>query len=300
MTVTQKVALAERAVPEYGLAPVLTVLGLARSTWYYQPKRLTYAERHAALRSPLEKIAHAHPEYGYRRTTAELRSRLQRPVNQKVVRRLHQEWDLPLMRRAPAPKPSPVRQIIAAAGERVNRVAGLEVIHPFEVLYTDFTELVYAGGRKRAQLMVLLDHASKLVPGWAVEETATTRLALAVWERAEAGLKHLGRPWRGIIVHHDQDPVFTSYAWVRQLLVIDRARISYALRGARDNPEMESFHGRFKVENRSLFLEAGSREELVGVVRERLRYYNRVRRHSSLGMVSPLEFVRSLPPHPEG
>ncbi|HYO47137.1 MAG TPA: integrase core domain-containing protein, partial [Gemmatimonadota bacterium] len=101
-------------------------------------------------------------------------------------------------------------------------------------------------------------------------------------------------------VHHDQDPVYTSYAWVRQVLVVDNARVSYALMGARDNPEMESFHGRFKVENRSLFLDAETREELVLVVQKRLRYYNRVRRHSSLGMISPLEFIASLAPHPEG
>jgi putative transposase len=299
MTVVEKVTLAEPAVVEHGLGPVLSVLGLARSTWYYQPKRQGYAERHAALRSPLEKIARRHPEYGYRRTAAELRSRLRRPVNQKVVRRLHQEWDLPLIRRAPAPPPSPLRQIIAAAGERVNLVTGLQAIRPFEVFYTDFTELVYDGGRRSARLMALLDHASKLVPGWAVDDRATTRLALAVWRRTKKGLHRLGRSWQGVIVHQDQDPVFTSGAWVRQLLVIDKARVSYALQGARDNPEMESFYARFKVENRSLFLDAESLAELAAVVRDRLRYYNRVRRHSSIGMQSPLEFVRSLPPHPE-
>lgn len=300
MTVAEKVALAERAVPEHGLGAVLSALDLARSTWSYQQKRQSYAERHAALKAPLERIARKHPEYGYRRATAELRSHLKRPLNQKVVRRLHQEWDLPLIRRAPAPKPSALRQLIAAAGERGNLVAGLEAIRPFEVLYTDFTELAYAGGRKRAQLMVLLDHASKLAPGWAVGTTATTQLALAAWMRAKAGLKRRGRSWRGIIVHHDQDPVYTSYAWVRQLLVVDKVRVSYALQGARDNPAMESFHGRFKVENRSLLLDAETREELVLVVRDRIRYYNRVRRHSSLGMISPLEFIASLDPHPEG
>jgi transposase InsO family protein len=300
MTVGEKMALAEPAVAEHGLGAVLSALDLARSTWYYQRKRPSYAARHAALKRPLETIARKHPEYGYRRATAELRARLKRPVNHKLIRKLHQQWDLPLIRRAPAPKPSPLRQIITTAGPRVNLVARLEVIGPFEVLYTDFTELVYAGGRKRAQLMVLLDHASKLVPGWAVDDKATIRLALAAWGRAKKTLHRLDRSWQGIIVHQDQDPVFTSGAWVRQLLVVDRARVSYALRGARDNPEMESFHARFKVENRSLFLDAESLAELESVVRARLRYYNQVRRHSSLGMISPLECIRSLAPHPEG
>ncbi|WP_420462796.1 integrase core domain-containing protein [Candidatus Palauibacter sp.] len=50
--------------------------------------------------------------------------------------------------------------------------------------------------------------------------------------------------------------------------------------GPRDNPEMESLFGRFKVENRSLILD-GSIEELAAVVRDRIGYYNRARRHSS-------------------
>jgi putative transposase len=157
------------------------------------------------------------------------------------------------------------------------------------VLYTDFTELVYAGERQRAQLMVLLDHATKLAPGWAVAKTATTRLALAAWTRAEAGLRRRGRSWQGSIIHYDQDSVYTSYAWMRQVLVVDKARLSYALQGARDNPHMQSFYGRVKVENRSLLLDPENREELVAVVRKRIRYYTRVRRHSSLGMISPLE-----------
>ena len=50
--------------------------------------------------------------------------------------------------------------------------------------------------------------------------------------------------------------MFASYAWTAQLLLADSVRISYALRGARDNPEIESFHGRFKEENYSPLLDA--------------------------------------------
>ena len=41
----------------------------------------------------------------------------------------------------------------------------------------------------------------------------------------------------------------------------------------RDNPEMESLFGRFKVENRSLILDAESVEELRTIVGKRIRYY---------------------------
>lgn len=48
-------------------------------------------------------------------------------------------------------------------------MAGRQEIRPLEVAYTDFTELVYAGGRRKAYLIPILDHASKVVLGWAVE-----------------------------------------------------------------------------------------------------------------------------------
>ena len=57
---------------------------------------------------------------------------------------------------------------------------------------------------------------------------------------------------------------------------------------------MESFFGRFKVENRSLILDAGSIEELEAVVRARINYYNRVRRHSSLGDRPPLRIIEDF------
>lgn len=40
-----------------------------------------------------------------------------------------------------------------------------------------------------------------------------------------------------------------------------------------DSAEMESFNGRFKTVNRSLFRKAGSLEELTEIVNERMKYY---------------------------
>jgi len=41
----------------------------------------------------------------------------------------------------------------------------------------------------------------------------------------------------GLIVHHDQDSVYTSYRWLRQLLIEDKAVVSFCERGAKDNPK---------------------------------------------------------------
>jgi transposase InsO family protein len=159
---------------------------------------------------------------------------------------------------------------------------------------TAFTELVYAEGRSKAFLIPILDHTTKLVLGAAVGPRAITALALQAWKAANRRLGRLGLPIAGRIVHHDQDSVFTSYAWTARLLLDDGCRISFALGGAPDNPEMESFNGRFKVENRSLLLDAETLEDLTRVVRNRIDHYNRRRRHSSIGYRHPLDYAHTL------
>jgi transposase InsO family protein len=292
MTRARKIALVERVRGEFGLSPALRALDLAPSTWHYQSKRKTYATKYAALKKPLFAIADELPEYGYRRATEELSEKIGRPINRKVVQRLNQIWDLTVFRGAPAPRPSGIRQLITEAGDRINLVAGLDAIEPFQVVYTDFTELVYARGK--AWLIPILGHVTKVVFGWALGPSADTWLALRAWKRATAGLRRLGLSPAGVIVHHDQDPVFTSYEWAKQLLLRDEVRISYALRGAKDNPEMEAFNSRFKCENRSLFADARSPSELEATVRDRMNHYNRRRRHSALGNQAPLTYAKSL------
>ncbi len=175
MSREEKVARVKRARERFGLAAALEVLELSRSTWYYHGRRgRSYEEKYEHLRKPLEAIAQAHSEYGYRRTAVELREVHGWPVNRKVVQRLHRLWDLPLLRGTRRPKPSGVRRAIQAAGARVNKRAQKAEIGPFDMFYTDFTELVYAAGRTKAQLIPILDHTTKLALGWAVGERAVT------------------------------------------------------------------------------------------------------------------------------
>jgi len=94
--------------------------------------------------------------------------------------------------------------------------------------------------------------------------------------------------------------VFTGYGWVGQLLVEDRARVSYSLNGARGNTEMVSFNSRFtpalaggarETENRSLLLDVHTPQDLERLVAERMRYYNSERRHSTIGYRAPAAYI---------
>jgi len=293
MTIEEKTTRVDGAREEFGAAAALRVLGLSHSTYYYQATRETYEEKYAHLRGVLEAVARAHPEYGYRRATSELIERRGGMVtDRKVVQRLHRSWDLSLLRTARAPRSGGIREAILSAGNRANLVKELESIGPLKVVYTDFTELEYGGGK--AWLIPILDHATKDVLGWAVDESKTATVAIRAWRAARRSLKRLGKSSRGMIMHHDQDPAFISYDWAREILVRSRVRLSYALEGAKDNPEMESFFGRFKVENRSLLMDAKTISELRALVSKRMKYYNGKRRHSSLGNETPMRYLRRV------
>ncbi len=233
MTTEHKVALVESVWETYGLGPALAAVGLPKMTWYYHRKRkVAYEEKYAEVLPELEEIARLHPEYGYRRTTVELREEYQRTL--KVVQRLLRLWDLSLVRNVRPPQPGGIRQAIIASGERANLVAQLGHIEPFQVAYTDFTEVVYANGKRKAHLIPIVEHVSKLACGWAVGEHDDTALALMAWERAKQTCRQLDIPYAGMILHHDQDSVFTGYEWVGRLLA-DGVHVSYALNGFKDN-----------------------------------------------------------------
>ncbi|MDH7514044.1 MAG: IS3 family transposase [Clostridiales bacterium] len=276
---------------EYGLNRVLAALGLSKGTWSYAQKKRSYEERHSGLRTPLLEIARTHPEYGYRRTNAELRDRGIR-VNRKVVARLHTAWDLAVIKRIRRPKTSSLARLLKETGSRVNLVANLSVIDDFEVLYTDFTEILYRRGRAKAQLMPIIDHSSKLVVGHALGETDNTELALEAWRSAKKTLQRYGLETEGLIVHQDQDGVYLGHGWLYELAIRDKVRVSCSENGAKGNVHMEAFSGRLKSENRLLFWEQDDFASLKKVVNQRLLFYNHVRRHSALGNKSPIRYLK--------
>jgi putative transposase len=270
----------------------MAALRLSKGTWHYRRQcKRPYAEKHKALRRPLLEIAQDHPYYGYRKVTDELRERGWH-VNHKVVQRLQAAWELPLIRAVRRPPQSIIRRTLKQIGDRINLVESLEAIAVLQVLYTDFTELVFARGRQKAMLMPIVDHVSKLAVGWKVGLSANTVLALDAWNRARRNLQRRGVDLQKVIVHHDQDPVYTSHEWLLQLRIRDKVRVSYTLDGARGNTEMESFNSHFKGENSSILWEQKDLASVVRVVESRMLYYNDIRRHASLGNIAPARYLK--------
>jgi putative transposase len=289
--VEEKVALVEEHRNTYGLNRCLKALDLSKGTWHYQrhskPGRRTKDE---ALKERIVKVIEENPGYGYRRIGRELAEQFGERANHKRLRRVLKSYELGLKRCLPRSKPPALQGLVVTAG----RSADLVKSQSFEVLQafsTDFKELLYDGGRKKVYLMVLLDLESRWAGGWAVGDGRSRSVAFRALDDLRKNISLLGQRLWGVVIHHDKDSVYTSYRWLEELLLKDRARVSYAQRGARDNPWIESFWGRFATENGELILEAETEEEVKEIVAKQLEYYNRKRRHSGLDYRRPYEVV---------
>lgn len=286
----EKAELVDRYRPEFGLNACLRALGLSKSTWRHRQHRVDPRLRDQPLIDGLRTIIQDHPGYGYRPLQVELAAAGQGRVNHKRLLRVLRRYELGLPRCLPAANPSGVQRLIRQAGASVNLLRG----RSFEVLTaftTDFTELVYAGGARKAHLIALVDLESKWAGGWAVSVSADHVLALRALDELCAHLEGLGRRLQDVLIHHDQDAVFTGHAWLRRLLLQEGARVSYTEHGCRDNPWVESFWGRLKTEMDSAIRDADTLAELTDLVAQRMTYYNRRRRHSALGQIAPWTFL---------
>jgi len=118
----------------------------------------------------------------------------------------------------------------------------------------------------------------------------TAQLVIDAFNRA----RKRGLIKRGAIIHTDRGSQYAS-AEYRRLLYIYGFRQSMSGKGnCYDNAQAESFFSRFKAE----LVEGGifesveqARSEIFSYIEG---YYNRIRRHSGLGYLSPLEFEKQL------
>ena len=139
-------------------------------------------------------------------------------------------------------------------------------------------------------LAVVVDLFSRLVVGWSMAATMTSRLVVDALEMALSG-----RPKgsSGLVAHSDRGSQYASDHY-RRRLEQERITCSMSRRGnCWDNAPMESFFARLKKE-----LVHGedyaTREQATASIFEYIEaFYNRVRRHSSLGYVAPAECERA-------
>ena len=283
MTETYRFIAGEATI--YPAAILCRVLGVSRSGYYAWRER---PARQDQLTPKVEEVFWQNSRrYGSRRITAELRD--QTVVGRHRVRRLMREQGL----QAIQPRRFVPRTTDSRHGQRMspNLLVEREIIvdRPRQVIVGDITYLPLQNGQW-AYLATWMDLFSRKILGWQIASSMTAELVIEALKKAILR-DHLPA---GLIVHSDRGGQYVDVE-LRKLLKqhgfeqsMTRADETY------DNAYAESLFSRYKTE----LLEDGAFADLEQARSETFvyieGYYNRTRRHSGLGYLSPENFERAF------
>jgi putative transposase len=219
--------------------------------------------------------------YGYRRIRAELRLGRQIIVSRKLVHKLMAEARLQGL-----PTRKQRRNLVNAATSEDLVCRDFNRAAPNQLWLTDITEHPTREGK--VYCCVVLDAHSRRVVGWSIDahqasSLVTNALAMAISNRT---------PPTGTVIHSDHGSQFTSWAFSERVRQAGLVPSMGTVGDAFDNAVIESFWARLQTEllNRKKWK---TRVELSTALFDYLEiFHNRNRRHSSLGMLTPIEYEK--------
>jgi transposase InsO family protein len=156
-----------------------------------------------------------------------------------------------------------------------------------ELWVSDITEYPTREGKVYCCVM---DTCSRRIVGWSIDTVQDPQLVINALDMAIS--QRSGRT--GGIVHADHGVQFTSWAFARKVRNAGLMPSFGSVGDALDNAMMESFWSSMQNEllNRKRWTTG---VELSDATFDYIEvFYNRCRRHSKLGYVSPIEYERAL------
>jgi putative transposase len=257
------------------------VVGVSVSGFYMWRKRRPSARavRHAMLTAVIREVHEASRQtYGARRVHAELVLGRQMTVARCTVELVMRRLGLSGLPGRPRYRKIPNTP---TASDLVNR--DFARTEPNRLWVTDITEHRTSEGK--VYCAVVLDAFSRRVVGWSIDSSQTANLVVNA-----LGMAIENRQAEGVVIHSDHGTQYTSWAFTRRALDSGLVPSMGSIGDCYDNGQMESFWARMQVEllNRRRW---NTRLELANAIFEYLEiFHNRQRRHSSLGMLSPIEY----------
>jgi putative transposase len=258
--------------PQLSMRKQCEVLGLHRSTLYYEPAEANPED--LEIMNQIDRQYLRTPFYGSRRMTVVLQERGYE-VNRKRVQRLMRRMGLEGL--APGPstsRPHPEHTVYPYL------LRGLVIDRPNQVWSADITYIPLRMGF--AYLMALLDWFSRKVLAFRLCNTLDARFCV---EALEEALDRYGRPE---ISNTDQGAQFTSTTYTS---VLKRHEVQISMDGkgrCKDNIFVERLWRAVKYEEVYLHAYDSMSEAARGIERY-FEFYNTVRPHQSLDYQRPNE-----------
>lgn len=218
--------------------------------------------------------------YGSPRVHAELTLGLGEKVNRKRVARLMRQAGLQGIYRRKGR-----RNLIGQATEEDLVARRFDVEAPDRLWLTDITE--HPTNEGKLYCAAVMDAYSRRIIGWSIDASQTSQLVVDALAMAVARRQP---EERSTVIHSDHGTQYTSWAFGKRLRDAGLLGSMGTVGDCFDNAMMESFWGTMQLE----LLDTRTwktREELANAIFEWIeRWYNPYRRHSSIGMHSPVTF----------
>lgn len=277
---------------EFGVRRCSRAVGVSPASFYDWHRRGPSLRSQADQRL-LNQIRRIHRDsggaYGAPRVHAELQIACGVKVGRKRVARLMRTEGLVGCHRRRRVRPGLTRRDPAAAPAPDLCRRQFSPPQPDRMWHADYTELPTDQGP--LYLVAVVDGCSRLAVGHQMGEHATTELAigaveLAVWRR--------GLVEGGLIHHSDQGAQFTSLAFGNKLQALGIRASMGSVGDCFDHALIESFFATLECELIDRRLWHTREEARLEVFWWLEAVYNRTRRHSSLGYLSPMEYEARL------
>jgi putative transposase len=280
-----------RHTESYPVALMCRVLAVSRAGYYAWTRRAPSVRAQTDDRLAVEIRAvyrRSRETYGSPRVHAELRAQGLRCGRKRVARVMQTAGLVARRRRRYRVTTQSVHAHPVAANTLARQFAVAAVGAPDRVWVGDITYLPTREGW--LYLAVVLDLVSRRVIGWAMQHTLERSLALAALHIALAR-RH---PAPGVLHHSDRGSQYACGAY-REMLTAAGMMCSMSRKGdCWDNAVAESFFATLKTELVD-GAEWATREDARAAVFEYIEvWYNRHRRHSVLGYVSPVQYEQQL------
>ena len=274
MTLSEKRSLISALQQEHSVRDICGILGVNRSSFYYQPKE--DPSEVSVLRAEIEKLAGRYPRYGYRRITQLLQRQGYTVGTRRVARLMKANNLLVSIKRA-------CQTTRSLQGDKPwdNLLDNLQVSRQDQVWVADITYVRLKG--RFIYLCLLMDVFTRLIRAWHISQHLTQSLTLKPLKEA---LRHSVPE----IHHSDQGVQYLSKVYVTTLEE-HGVEISVAHRGCPwENGYAERLIRTLKEEEVDI-----NDYQSITEARDRIGHfitqvYHQKRPHSALGYLTPMEF----------
>lgn len=271
---------------KYPLKKLLTVLNMAKASYFYQKSAMKAGDKYAEIRETIkDKFKKNRSVYGYRRIWLALRKD-GKILSEKLVRRFMKEDHLVPYRKK-AKKYSSYKGEISPAPNLVNRNFHADELG--KLLLTDITEFHISAGK--VYLSAITDVFDGKIVAWTIGTSPNAKLVNTMLVKAREALGDDKHP----IVHSDRGIHYQWPGWIALMKKFGWTRSMSKKGCSPDNAACEGVFGRVKNEmfyNRSWI--GVSIKEFIAYLDDYLHWYNEDRIKITLGGMSPVEYRESL------